>query len=240
MRMHKKLVSSSRLAEPPRPQSPNKCLEGYELGPAKDYRAVLLDRDGVINSLVYHQEAGVIDSPFTRAQFRLLARVPEAIRLFNNLGLRVAIVSNQPGIAKGHLTPEILEWFDHTMISQIRAAGGHIDRIFYCLHHPEAIVPAFRRRCRCRKPKTGLLEKAATELKVPLSKCYMVGDGIPDMLAGARAGCRTIFVRKWKCEICQLKEAAHVRPALVAESLWHAAELIRQELTIVRRQHQAA
>lgn len=240
MRMQKKLPSSSRLAEPPGRQPAKKCPEGSGLGPAKHPRAVLLDRDGVINSLVYHQEVGMIDSPFTRAQFRLLARVPEAIRLFNNLGLRVAIVSNQPGIAKGHLTPEVLEWFDRTMISQIRAAGGHIDSIFYCLHHPEAIVPALRRRCRCRKPKTGLLEKASAELKVPLSDCYMVGDGIPDMLAGARAGCRTIFVGKWKCEICQLKEAAHVRPMLVAENLWHAAELIRQELTVVRRQLQAA
>ena len=171
------------------------------------YRAVLLDRDGVINSLVYHQDAGVIDSPFTRAQFRLLPRVPEAIRLLNDLGLRVAIVSNQPGIAKGHLQPEMLKWFDRTMLAQIQSAGGHIDRIFYCLHHPEAMVPSLRRRCHCRKPQIGLLEKAAAALEVSLPECYMVGDGIPDLLAGTRAGCRTIFVRKWKCEICQIKEA---------------------------------
>ena len=195
------------------------------------YRAVLLDRDGVINRLVYHHDAGVIDSPFTRAQFRLLPRVPEAIRLLNDLGLRVAIVSNQPGIAKGHLQPEMLEWFDRTLLAQIQLAGGHIDRIFYCLHHPKAIVPSLRRRCHCRKPQTGLLEKAAAELKVSLAECYMVGDGIPDLLAGTRAGCRTIFVRKWKCEICQIKQVIHVRPAWAAEDLWHAAKLIRQELT---------
>jgi len=193
------------------------------------YRAVLLDRDGVINSLVYHQDAGIIDSPFTRAQFHLLPRVPEAIRLLNNLGLRVAIVSNQPGIAKGHFQPKMLEWFDRTLLTQIQSAGGHIDQIFYCLHHPAAIVPQLRRRCHCRKPQIGLLERAAAAFKVSLTECYMVGDGIPDLLAGTRAGCRTIFVGKWKCEICQAKEVRHVLPALVAENLWQAAKLIRSE-----------
>lgn len=193
------------------------------------YRAVLLDRDGVINALVYHQDAGVIDAPFTRAQFRLLPRVPQAIRLLNDLGLRVAIVSNQPGIAKGHLKPEMLEWFDRAMLKQIQSAGARIDRIFYCLHHPEAKVPALRRRCRCRKPQIGLLEKAAAALQVSLSECYMVGDGLPDMRAGKRAGCRTIFIGRWKCEICQYAHPSDVRPALVAKDLWEACRVIRSE-----------
>jgi D-glycero-D-manno-heptose 1,7-bisphosphate phosphatase len=198
------------------------------------YRAVLLDRDGVINALVYHRDAGVIDAPFTRAQFRLLPRVPEAIRLLNDLGLRVAIVSNQPGIAKGHLKPEMLKWFDRTLLSQIQSAGARIDRIFYCLHHPEAKVPSLRRRCRCRKPQTGLLEQAARELQVSLSECYMVGDGIPDLLAGTRAGCRTVFVGKWKCEICHFGASPPPRPAFVAKDLWRAAKLIRQDLALAR------
>ena len=198
------------------------------------YRAVLLDRDGVINALVYHQDAGVIDAPFTRAQFRLLPRVPQAIRLLNDLGLRVAIVSNQPGIAKGHLKPELLQWFDRTMLKQIQYAGAHIDGIFYCLHHPEAKVSSLRRRCRCRKPQIGLLQKAARELNVPLAECYMVGDGIPDLIAGTRAGCRTIFVGKWKCEICQFGPTPPLRPALVAKDLWEAAKLIRQEMAVAR------
>ncbi|MGD0226687.1 MAG: HAD family hydrolase [Terriglobia bacterium] len=198
---------------------------------AMGYRAVFLDRDGVINALVYHQDAGVIDAPFTRAQFRLLPRVPQAIRLLNDLGLRVAIVSNQPGIAKGHLKAEMLKWFDRTMLAQIQSAGAHIDRIFYCLHHPEAMVPSLRRRCHCRKPRTGLLVKAAAELQVSLSECYMVGDGIPDMLAGKRAGCRTIFIGRWKCEICQFAQPHDVRPTFVARDLWEACQLIRTEIT---------
>jgi D-glycero-D-manno-heptose 1,7-bisphosphate phosphatase len=198
-------------------------------------RAVLLDRDGVINALVYHQDTGVIDAPFTLAQFKLLPRVPEAIRLLNDLGLRVAIVSNQPGIAKGHMKPKTLEAFGRVMLSQIRAEGGRVDRIYYCLHHPEAIVPSLRRHCRCRKPGTGLLERAAADFEVPLNECYLIGDGIPDLQAGSRAGCRIIFVGHWKCEICQFTEAPLVRPALVAKDLWEAAEVIRHEMTGIGR-----
>jgi D-glycero-D-manno-heptose 1,7-bisphosphate phosphatase len=196
-------------------------------------KAVLLDRDGVINSLVYHQEAGVIDAPFTRSQFKLLPRVPEAIRLLNDLGLSVAIVSNQPGIAKGHLTAATLKAFERTMLSEIRARGGRIDRVYYCLHHPEAKLRKFRRRCHCRKPEIGLLEQAAADLQVPLAECYMIGDGIPDLLAGFRAGCRTIFVGRWKCEICQFTDAPHLRPAFVAKDLWDAANFVQSEVAAV-------
>lgn len=194
-------------------------------------KAVFLDRDGVINALVYHEDAGVIDAPFTRSQFRLLPQVPEAIRLLNDLGLRVAIVSNQPGIAKGHFKQDMLKVIERRMLSAIRTAGGRIDRIYYCLHHPEAKVPKLRQRCHCRKPEIGLLEQAAADLMVPLDECYLIGDGIPDLLAGSRAGCRTIFIGRWKCEICQFTEAEapHARPAFVARDLWEAAQIIALE-----------
>ena len=194
-------------------------------------KAVLLDRDGVINALVYHQDSGVIGAPFTPSQFKLLPRVPKAIKLLNDLGLRIAVVSNQPGIAKGTLKPGMLKAFERTMVSRIRAEGGRIDHIHYCLHHPQAKISALRKRCKCRKPETGLLERAATELRVSLNECYMIGDGIPDMLAGSRAGCRTIFVGRWKCEICQFTEDPGVRPAFVAKDLWEAAQFIRSEVT---------
>jgi histidinol-phosphate phosphatase family protein len=194
-------------------------------------KAVLLDRDGVINALVYHEDAGVIDSPFKHSQFKLLPCVPEAIRLLNDMGLKTAVVSNQPGIAKGTLKPATLKAFERKMLSEIHSKGGHIDRIFYCLHHPEAKVRKLRQRCHCRKPEIGLLKLAAAGLRVSLAECYMVGDGIPDLLAGFRAGCRTIFIGRWKCEICQFTEAPHVRPAFVAKDLFEAAQFIRSEMT---------
>lgn len=193
-------------------------------------RAVLLDRDGVVNALVHHEDSGVIDGPFIPAQFKLLPRVPQAIKLFNNLGLHVAIVSNQPGIAKGHLKLATLKVFERTLLSRLRAEGAFIHRIYYCLHHPQARVAKLRKQCHCRKPEIGLLEQAANDLRVPLNECYMIGDGISDIVAGTRAGCRNVFIGRWKCEICQFTEDPHARPAFVAKSLWEAAQLIRNEL----------
>lgn len=193
-------------------------------------KAVLLDRDGVINALIHHLDAGVIDSPFTLSQFQLLPGVPQAIRQFNDLGLAVAIVSNQPGIAKGYLTPKLLQCFEQKMLSEIQAAGGRIDVIHYCLHHPDAVVPELKQRCRCRKPAIGLLECAARDLNIALSDCYMVGDGIPDLIAGVTAGCRTVFIGRWKCELCQFTEAPHVRPAFTAQNLWEASQIIGGEV----------
>lgn len=78
--------------------------------------------------------------------------------------------------------------------------------------------------------KSGGRVSKAAELIGESQKCYMIGDGIPDLLAGTRAGCRTIFIGRWKCEICQFTEAPHVHAALVAESLWDAALLIQAEM----------
>src|SRR5260370_7737263 len=115
-------------------------------------KAVLLDRDGVINALVYHEDAGVIDAPFTVSQFKLLPRVPQAIRLLNDMGLKTAIVSNQPGIAKGYLRQETLKLFESTILSAIPDAGGRIDQIYYCLHHPKSQVSYLLHPYPCRKP----------------------------------------------------------------------------------------
>jgi D-glycero-D-manno-heptose 1,7-bisphosphate phosphatase len=193
-------------------------------------KAVLLDRDGVINALVYHEDAGIIDAPFIPSQFRLFPGVPQAIRQFNDMGLAVAVVSNQPGIAKGHLTRELLDYFEQKMLSEVAASGGRIGAIHYCLHHPDAVVPELKQRCRCRKPEIGLLEAAARDLSVALSDCYMIGDGIPDLMAGAVAGCRNVFIGRWKCQMCQFTESPLARPAFTATTLLEASEIIRAEI----------
>jgi D-glycero-D-manno-heptose 1,7-bisphosphate phosphatase len=192
--------------------------------------AVFLDRDGVINRLIYHQDAGIVDSPFTLAQFRVLPRVAQAIRRLNDLGLRVVMVSNQPGIAKGHYRPATLRQFEKKLQAALQPAGAHIDALYYCLHHPQAIVKSLRRRCRCRKPGTGMLVRAARDLNLSLGHSYMVGDGLTDIEAGARAGCRTIFVGQWKCEHENFIHPPSLRPVLVAKDLWEAARLIGKDI----------
>jgi D-glycero-D-manno-heptose 1,7-bisphosphate phosphatase len=193
-------------------------------------RAVFLDRDGVINPLIYHRDVGIVDSPFTLDQFTVFPYVPKAIRVLNDMGVAVVVVSNQPGIAKGHFSLRTLHKFDRKLQVALARAGAHIDATYYCLHHPDAIDKKYRKRCSCRKPRPGMLRQAARELNLSLRDCYMVGDGLTDIEAGSRAGCHTVFVGRWKCEHCYFIRPAGLRPTLVAKDLWEAVRLIRNEL----------
>lgn len=190
--------------------------------------AIFLDRDGVINKLIYHKDAGVVDSPFTTAQFHVIPRVPSAIRVLNGLGMPVVVVSNQPGIAKKHFSSTTLRSFDRKLLASLRPAGAHIDAIYYCIHHPESRVPGLRKRCDCRKPGIGMLKKAEKEFGISLAKSFLIGDGLTDIEAGNRAGCRTIFIGRWKCECCSFIRPVGLRPTFVAKDLWEAAQLVRR------------
>jgi len=225
------------MATPAPPSLLRQCPEGicggtlpYGTPKMATRRAVFLDRDGVINPLIYHRDAGIVDSPFTAGQFTLFPRVGRAIGLLNDLGLPVVVVSNQPGIAKRHFTAATFHLINAKLRAAITSAGARLDGIYYCLHHPESKVPSLRVRCACRKPRIGLLTRAARELGLDLERSYLVGDGLSDMEAGLRAGCRTIFIGKWKCEHCQFIRPRASRPAFQADNLWEAAHLIRSDL----------
>jgi len=190
-------------------------------------RAVFLDRDGVLNALVYDPDQGLVDSPRHVRQWRLLPKVGSAIRLLNKLGFLVIVVSNQPAIAKGKMRAGTLEAMTKRLFRSVAAAGGRIDEVRYCLHHPEARHASLRRRCRCRKPAPGLLLAAAQSWDISLRRSYMVGDGVNDMVAGRRVGCRTVWVGDWRCEFCRASRH-QAKPDHVAGDVWEAAQLIRR------------
>jgi len=200
-----------------------------------DRRAVFLDRDGVINPLIYHKDAGIVDSPFTLKQFNVFPWVPRAIRNLNDKGFAVIIISNQPGIAKGHFTAAVLQGFDRKLQAALKPAKARLDAAYYCLHHPEAVVKSLRKRCSCRKPGTGMLLQAARDLGISLSESYMVGDGLTDIEAGSRAGCQTIFIGRWKCECCQFIQPPGLHPTYVAKDLREVVRLIGSRSTSEER-----
>ena len=108
--------------------------------------------------------------------------------------------------------------------------GGKIDRIYYCLHHPQEGNGKYRTGCDCRKPKPGLLLRASQELEISLKDSYMIGDSITDVEAGQKAGCKTILVHKYKCDLCQFLEEKKVKPDFIADDLLQAVQIIsRQE-----------
>jgi D-glycero-D-manno-heptose 1,7-bisphosphate phosphatase len=189
-------------------------------------RAVFLDRDGVVNRLIYHQESGVIDSPFVVSQFKLLPGVGEAISRLNTLGFKVIVVTNQPGIAKNHFSLDTLQQMHRLMQDELKASGAVLDAIYYCPHHPEGENPAYRMVCQCRKPAPGLLMRAAQDFHLDLAGCYMVGDSLTDIQAGQRAGCRAVFLGKMKCEVCNLMDEQGVKPDAIAGNLAGAVDLI--------------
>lgn len=150
-------------------------------------KAVFLDRDGTINEYV----------GFLRdiKQFQLLDGVAEAIRKINASGYLCIVVTNQPVIARGEVTVEELTEIHNKMETLLGLEAAYIDGIYYCPHHPhkgyDGEIPELKIDCDCRKPKPGLLNKAAKDFHIDLANSWMVGDSENDIQAGRNAGCKT-------------------------------------------------
>ena len=153
-------------------------------------KAVFLDRDGTINRYV-----GFLNNI---DDFELLPGVANAIRKINESGYLAIVVTNQPVIARGEVTYEQLQEIHNKMETRLAEEGAFLDAIYFCPHHPdkgfEGEVPDLKCVCDCRKPKPGMLLKAAKDLNVDLNVSWMIGDGENDIAAGKAAGCRTALI----------------------------------------------
>jgi len=193
---------------------------------AQKTKAVFLDRDGVVNELVYFQEQGVIDSPFLASQFQLCPGIATAIKKFQKAGFKVIIASNQPGIAKGHITEENFENIKETMKKQLKKGGAILDGEYYCFHHPNARIERYKVECECRKPKPGLILQAAKELNIDVPQSWFIGDNLTDIKAGKNAGCHTMLLGKMRCELCDLMDSQGVKPDAIKLNITEATDYI--------------
>lgn len=134
------------------------------------------------------------DSPRSVDEFKLLPGVAAAVRRLNELGLPVVVISNQPGVAKGKFPAGKLEAITERMKEALHDDRAALQGIYYCMHHPQAVVGDYRKVCDCRKPESGLLVQAAKDMNLVLAGSYMVGDQPGDMTAGKSVGCTTLFV----------------------------------------------
>ncbi len=159
-------------------------------GHRKPLQAVFLDRDGVLV-----EDRDLIHDP---AELCLLPGAAEAVRLFNERGLRAIVVTNQPVIARGLCTEETLTAIHETLGDLLAREGARLDAIYHCPHHPEthhAGGPApMRRGCECRKPRPGMLLTARRDFDLDLGACVMIGDSTSDIEAGINAGVRTALL----------------------------------------------
>jgi D-glycero-D-manno-heptose 1,7-bisphosphate phosphatase len=150
--------------------------------------AVFLDRDGVLIEDVHL---------LTRPEKVVIpAGVPEALRALGMAGFKLIVISNQPVVARGLASEAEVRAVNTRMEALLQSAGAPpLDGVYFCPHHPKATLAAYRVDCDCRKPRPGLLLRAAAELDIDLSASFAVGDRITDIIAGAKAGCRTVLVQ---------------------------------------------
>jgi len=175
---------------------------------------ILLDRDGVLNSLFIDPEQGTIDSPLHPHQVHLIEGAAEAVAMLTQAGYALSIVSNQPAAAKGKTTRHNLDLVQEKVISLVEAQGGRISSSHLCFHRQEDL-------CSCRKPKTGLLEEAIKKNTAgETTPIWIVGDGITDIQAGKALGLETAFIATHKCETCQQLLEHNLKPTWWVSSLF--------------------
>ena len=164
---------------------------------SKKQKAVFLDRDGVINKYVGFLRN--ID------MFELLPGVTKAIKKINESGYLCIVVTNQPVIARGEVTVMELNAIHNKMETLLGLEGCYVDAIYYCPHHPhkgyKGEVPELKIDCDCRKPKPGMLLKAAVDFNIDLESSWMVGDSESDVKAGKNAGCKTAYIKRAEAEV---------------------------------------
>ncbi len=157
---------------------------------SKPQRAIFLDRDGTINKHI-----GFLRSP---SELVLEDGAAEAIKLINSSGYLAIVITNQPVIARGEVTVEGLEIIHNKLETELGKAGAYIDGLYYCPHHPdkgfEGEVPELKFDCDCRKPKPGLILRAAEDFNIRIDDSWMIGDDGRDIGCGKNAGCKTALI----------------------------------------------
>ena len=177
-------------------------------------KTIFLDRDGVINENRNNDYVKRWD------EFKFLPRAKEAIKALTEAGWSIIIISNQAGIGKGVMPAQAVEEINARMIDEIERCSGKVRAVYYCHHRPEE-------NCECRKPRPGMLLRAASEFGIELSESYLIGDKISDIQAGAEVACTTILVRTG-CgeEHLEQRDQWSVSPDYIASDLAEAAELL--------------
>jgi len=157
-------------------------------------KAVFLDRDGVINPLVYNIHTKEYESPHFPEDFSIYTYVLKSLKLLRKYGFITVVISNQPSYAKGKTTLENITAIARQFSEFSEENGRLIDEYYYCYHHPDGMVPEYTKECRCRKPGTLFVEQAVEKYDLDVSKCYFIGDQDSDMQCGNRMGIYTIKI----------------------------------------------
>jgi D-glycero-D-manno-heptose 1,7-bisphosphate phosphatase len=184
--------------------------------------AVFLDRDGTMI-----EDVGYLNNLDRIAYFPWTV---DAIRALNRAGLPVVVVTNQSGIARGFLTEALVEDTHRLISAKLEAGGARVDAYYYCPHHPDGKVEAYARRCDCRKPGRGMVDRAAHDLGLDLARSFVVGDTWLDVGLARAIGARGILVRTGAGAAWEVRAPQDVAADVVVDNLAAAASWILQTL----------
>lgn len=147
---------------------------------------MFLDKDGTL----------IEDVPYNvrPEQIRLTPHAGEGLRMLQDAGYRLIVVSNQSGVARGYFKERDLQAVEARVRAALIDEGVHLDGWYYCPHHPEGSVAKYAVNCGCRKPDPGLILRAASDHVIARRDSWVVGDILDDVEAGRRAGCRTVLI----------------------------------------------
>ena len=186
-------------------------------------RAVFMDRDGTISD-----EVGYVNHV---SRFRVFEYSADAVRTLNDNGWLAVLVTNQAGVARGYFTEDMIGTVHEALEASLAAGGARLDGIYYCAHHPSVGDPPYRVDCNCRKPKPGLIQRAAYDLEIDLSESWMIGDRFSDIDLARNAGVHSAFVLsgygrgEWEHQ----RGVWEHQPELIAEDLLEAVRTITSE-----------
>jgi D-glycero-D-manno-heptose 1,7-bisphosphate phosphatase len=181
--------------------------------------ALIVDRDGTV----------MVDKHFLSdpRQVELIDGSTEALRRAGAAGYKIVIISNQSGVARGYFGIEEVERVNARLLQVLAGEGVHVDAIYYCPHHSkEGVQPEFSIDCNCRKPGSGMAERAAAELGIDLRRSMVVGDSLSDLYLGRVIGCPSLLVRTGygAKEELKLKASGEDTACLVFDNLFGAIE----------------
>ncbi|MEP7145751.1 MAG: HAD-IIIA family hydrolase [bacterium] len=182
-------------------------------------KAIFLDRDGVINELIYSAERNEYEPPHKAEDLKIIDGVFDALYKFQEDGYKLFLISNQPDYAKGKTSLEKLYEVHNELNKKLTDKKIKLTEYFYCYHHPEGIVPEYSIECECRKPGTYFISKAVLDYSIEKENSWMIGDRDKDIECGINSGLRTVLI---KSEI----NKNTVKPDYQVLNLKQASELI--------------
>ena len=221
-------IVTKRFYEIGSPESLNEFREYVRHRFNEAHPAVFLDRDGVLNEIVFNDDTEQMDSPQKPEQFRAFPEAAEAIRKIKEKGYYVFIATNQPGAAKGKCKLKTLYDINTMFAERLSEQGADPDGIFMCPHYPSMCENTKEKflikKCGCRKPKPGLLLQPKDIYNIDYDSSYMIGDSFTDIVAGQAAGVKTIFIGELKCDAC--KKLCDTEPDHIVHNVLEAADVL--------------